>query len=115
MDYFLELLSDAREIPVQLPTMSSVMDAIESANRWSKQAQAIQDCDKHPHYDTLKSMLTTGRPVPIKLNLLAQLESRFAAAKGWVDRAARTFLKKNSNLSVLEVSCFLNDPYLTLE
>ena len=63
----------------------------------------MQDSDKHPHYDALKTMLASGRPIPIKLDLLAQLESRFAAAKGWVDRAARTFIKKNSNIGLLEV------------
>ena len=62
-----------------------------------------QDSDKLPHYDTLKHMLSLGRPIPVKLDLLAQLESRYAAAKAWVDRAGRTFLKKNPNSSLLEV------------
>ena len=48
-------------------------------------------------------MLSLGRPIPVKLDLLAQLESRYAAAKAWVDRAGRTFLKKNPNSSLLEV------------
>lgn len=62
-----------------------------------------QDSDKLPHYDSLKNMLSTGRPIPVKLDLLAQLESRYAAAKAWVDRAGRTFLKKNPSSSLLEV------------
>ena len=66
-----------------------------------------QDNDSHPHYDALKRLLASGRPIAVKLDLLAQLESRHAAAKGWVDRAARTFIKKNSTSSLLEVSCVL--------
>jgi hypothetical protein len=42
----------------------------------------IQDSDTTPHFDQLKSMLALGRPIPVKLELLAQLELRFAAAKG---------------------------------
>lgn len=103
MEYFTDLLARARTIPVHLPSVSTVTDIIETANQWNRQAQAIQDSDYHPHYNTLKTMLSSGRPIPIKLDLLAQLESRFAAAKAWVDRATRTFIKKNSNLSLLEV------------
>lgn len=48
-------------------------------------------------------MLASGRPIPVRLDLLAQLESRYAAAKAWVDRTARTFLRKNGNGTLLEV------------
>ena len=98
------MLLQAKEIPVQLPTVQVVCDMLDRAEEWSKDAQQIQDSDSIPHLDKLKSMLASGRPIPVKLELLAQLESRFAAAKGWVDRAARTFLKKTSNCSLLEVS-----------
>ena len=98
------MLLQAKEVPVQLPTVQVICDMLDRAEEWSKSAQLIQDSDKTPHYDKLKSMLASGRPIPVKLELLAQLESRFAAAKGWVDRAVRTFLKKTSNNSLLEVS-----------
>ena len=98
------MLLQAKEVPVQLPTVQVICDMLDKAEEWSKQAQQIQDSDTTPHLDKLKSMLTSGRPIPVKLELLAQLESRFAAAKGWVDRAARTFLKKTCNSSLLEVS-----------
>ena len=80
---------------------------LDRAEEWSKDAQLIQDSDTTAHFDQLKSMLASGRPIPVKLELLAQLESRFAAAKGWVDRAARTFLKKTSNNSLLEVRRYM--------
>ena len=99
------MLLQAKEIPVQLPTVQVICDMLDRAEEWSKEAQLIQDSDTTPHFDQLKSMLASGRPIPVKLELLAQLESRFAAAKGWVDRAARTFLKKTSNNSLLEVRC----------
>lgn len=44
-----------------------------------------------------------GRPIPVRLEHLPQMESQVAAAQAWRDRTARTFLKKNSNFSLLEV------------
>ena len=107
---------------MQLPSQTLLREALDRAVQWNKQAQLIQvrlqlvmeglllirllflqDNDSHPHYDDLKAMLSSGRPIAVKLDLLAQLESRHAAAKGWVDRAARTFIKKNSTNSLLEV------------
>ena len=104
MEYFSELLEKSRAMQVQLPSVPALTETLDNACGWCRQAQALQDSDKHPHYDTLKTMLASGRPIPIKLGLLAQLESRFAAAKAWVDRAIRTFSKKNSNSGLLEVS-----------
>lgn len=39
----------------------------------------------------------------MRLEMLPQLESQVAAAKAWKERTARTFLKKNSAYSLLEV------------
>lgn len=119
LEYFVDLLEKAGVIPVELPSVTTLKKTLDNAHQWSKEAQALQDSDRHPHYDTLKTMLASGRPIPVKLGLLAQLESRFAAAKAWVDRAARTFMKKNSNLSLLEVSWHVRswkgNPAKTLE
>ena len=67
----------------------------------------LQSTDKHPHYNTLKELLSSARPLPMKLEQLPQVESRYSAAKGWVDRSSRVFLKKNSNFGLLEVSCYM--------
>lgn len=44
-----------------------------------------------------------GRSIPVRLEQLAQVESQVAAARAWRDRAGRTFLKKNSSYTLLEV------------
>ena len=48
-----------------------------------------------------------GRPIPVRLEQLPQMESQVAAARAWRDRAARTFLKKNSTATLLEVIALL--------
>ncbi len=60
--------------------------------------------DKDPHYDLLKDLLSDARPLPVKLDQLPQVESRYSAAKAWIDRAGRTFTKKSSQCSLIEVS-----------
>jgi len=41
--------------------------------------------------------------VPVRLDQLPQLESQMVAAKSWRERTARTFLKKNTTYSLVEV------------
>lgn len=101
--YFIDQVEAASHIPVLMPYVSVVNEVIMKAKTWDERSQCLQDSDKHPHYDTLKNLLVTGRDIPVKLDLLAQLESRNAAAKAWIDRAVRTFIKKNSTLELMEV------------
>lgn len=45
-----------------------------------------------------------GRSIPVRLDPLPQVESQVASARGWRERTARTFLKKNSTYTLLQVS-----------
>ena len=62
-----------------------------------------QNDDYYPYLDVLESLVMRGRPIPVRLEQLPQMESQVAAARAWRDRAARTFIKKNSTASLLEV------------
>ncbi len=48
-------------------------------------------------------MVMKGRPIPVRLDQLPQVESQVAAARSWRERTARTFLKKNTPYSLVEV------------
>jgi histone demethylase JARID1 len=63
----------------------------------------LQTSESYPYLDVLESLVNKGRPVPVRLEQLPQLESQVAAAKSWRERTARTFLKKNSTYTLLEV------------
>ena len=64
----------------------------------------LQEGKKNPHFSVLKSVLNAGRAIPVKLEPLIQLETRYANAKAWTDRAAKLLLKKNTTSFLLEVS-----------
>ena len=63
----------------------------------------FQNGEHFPYLDMLEGLVNKGRPIPVRLDQLPQLESQVAAAKSWRERTARTFLKKNSTHSLVEV------------
>ena len=67
----------------------------------------MQVGEAYPYLDVLEGLLNRGRPIPVRLEQLPQLESQVSAAKSWRDRTARTFLKKSSPCTLLEVSLSL--------
>ena len=47
--------------------------------------------------------MAVGRDLPVRLEELRQLEVQVGTAHSWRDKASRTFLKKNSCYTLLEV------------
>ncbi|KAL8614742.1 hypothetical protein ACOMHN_055300 [Nucella lapillus] len=119
------LIEEAKNTPAYLPNVCALQDAVRKANDWVAKVDAIQTAESYPYLDVLEGLVTKGRPIPtaesypyldvleglvtkgrpipVRLEQLPQLESQAAAAKSWRERTARTFLKKNSSYSLLEV------------
>ena len=66
----------------------------------------LQSSEHYPYLDVLEGLVSKGRPIPVHLEPLAQVESQVTAAKAWRERTARTFLKKNSSYTLYEVRLF---------
>lgn len=69
----------------------------------------VQNAENYPYQETLEVLVNKGRPIPVRLDQLPQIESQLTAAKSWKERTARTFLKKNTSFNLVEVStisCF---------
>ena len=64
---------------------------------------ARQNDEYYPYLEVLEALVMRGRPIPVRLEQLPQMESQVAAARAWRDRAARTFLRKNYSATLLEV------------
>ena len=101
------IISESRGIPAHLPNITALKDAVKKAKDWVVRVEAIQAAEHYPYLDVLEAFVTRGRPIPVRLDQLPQLESQVSAAKSWRERTARTFLKKNSTYSLVEV-CLLN-------
>ncbi|XP_014816476.1 PREDICTED: uncharacterized protein LOC106899245, partial [Calidris pugnax] len=61
--------------------------------------------DHYPCLDDLEGLVAVGRDLPVRLEELRQLELQVGTAHSWRDKASRTFLKKNSCYTLLEVLC----------
>ncbi|XP_013414674.1 lysine-specific demethylase 5A-like isoform X2 [Lingula anatina] len=97
------IINEAKGIPAYLPNVSALKEALRKAKEWTARVEAVQNGEHYPYLDILESLVNRGRPVPVRLDLLPQVESQVAAAKSWRERTARTFLKKNSTYSLVEV------------
>ncbi|TRY98413.1 hypothetical protein DNTS_004962 [Danionella cerebrum] len=99
--------------------MAELQELLTIAERWEEKAQiCLEDRQKHhlstleaingEHYpclDDLEGLVAIGRDLPVKMEELKQLELQVASAHSWREKASKTFLKKNSQHSLLEVLC----------
>uniref|UniRef100_A0A8C0BKL0 Lysine-specific demethylase 5A n=1 Tax=Buteo japonicus TaxID=224669 RepID=A0A8C0BKL0_9AVES len=97
------IVNEAKNIPAYLPNVLALKEALQRARDWTAKVEAIQNGSNYAYLEQLESLSAKGRPIPVRLDALPQLESQVAAARGWRERTGRTFLKKNSSYSLLQV------------
>lgn len=98
-----ELVRQAEEVPAHLPSVIALKDAVKRAREWTNRVTTLQNGETAPLLETVEGLVSRGRPIPLHLEPLADLEENVAAAHSWLEKTARTFLKKNSHLTLLEV------------
>lgn len=62
-----------------------------------------QNGEHYPCLDDLEGLVAIGRDLPVWMEELRQLELQVASAHSWREKASKTFLKKSSQHSLLEV------------
>uniref|UniRef100_A0A8C7MS39 [histone H3]-trimethyl-L-lysine(4) demethylase n=1 Tax=Oncorhynchus kisutch TaxID=8019 RepID=A0A8C7MS39_ONCKI len=97
------IVIEARNIPAYLPNVLALREALHKAKEWSAKVDAIQSGSNYAYLEQLESLLARGRSIPVRLDPLPQVESQVASARAWRERTARTFLKKNSTYTLLQV------------
>ncbi|TRY70876.1 hypothetical protein TCAL_02904 [Tigriopus californicus] len=99
------LVKEGDAISQGLPGLSALKDALRKAREWWSRAESLQHPDNYPYLDTLDALVAKGRPLPIKLDPLNNLETQVASARAWRERTSRVFLKKNSHFALLDILC----------
>uniref|UniRef100_A0A8C3KSL0 [histone H3]-trimethyl-L-lysine(4) demethylase n=1 Tax=Calidris pygmaea TaxID=425635 RepID=A0A8C3KSL0_9CHAR len=99
------IIKEAENIPVALPNIQALGEALAKARAWIADVEEIQNGDHYPCLDDLEGLVAVGRDLPVRLEELRQLELQVGTAHSWRDKASRTFLKKNSCYTLLEVLC----------
>ena len=97
------LVKEGEILSTALPVLEKLQESCRKAREWWTRAEALQKPENYPYLDTLEALVAKGRPLPIRLDPLNQLETQVNAARSWRERTARVFLKKNSHCNLLEV------------
>ncbi|NWI95921.1 KDM5B demethylase, partial [Pitta sordida] len=98
-------LKELEEIPAYLPNGAALKDAVQRAQDWLQEVEALQVGGRVPVLDTLAELVTRGRSIPVHLDYLPRLEGLVSEVQAWKECAANTFLCENSPYSLLEVLC----------
>ncbi|XP_075898564.1 lysine-specific demethylase 5C isoform X3 [Nelusetta ayraudi] len=99
------IVNEAQLIPVKLPNILSLQGCLTRARAWVTDLEEIQNGEHYPCLDDLEGLVAIGRDLPVFMEELRQLELQVASAHSWRDKASKTFLKKSSPHSLLEVLC----------
>uniref|UniRef100_A0A4W5MDM2 [histone H3]-trimethyl-L-lysine(4) demethylase n=1 Tax=Hucho hucho TaxID=62062 RepID=A0A4W5MDM2_9TELE len=99
------IVNEAQLIPVKLPNILSLQGCLSRAKAWVTDLEEIQNGEHYPCLDDLEGLVAIGRDLPVRMEELRQLELQVASAHSWRDKASKTFLKKSSQHSLLQVLC----------
>uniref|UniRef100_A0A8C7Z0A3 [histone H3]-trimethyl-L-lysine(4) demethylase n=1 Tax=Oryzias sinensis TaxID=183150 RepID=A0A8C7Z0A3_9TELE len=99
------IVNEAQLIPVTLPNILALQSCLMRARAWVTDLEEIQNGEHYPCLDDLEGLVAIGRDLPVFMEELRQLELQVASAHSWRDKATKTFLKKSSPHSLLEVLC----------
>ncbi|XP_036415600.1 lysine (K)-specific demethylase 5Ba isoform X1 [Colossoma macropomum] len=98
-------LLEVNSIHAYLPNCLQLKDAVSKAREWIQEADALQLGGRVPVLATLSDLVSKAKGIPVLLESLARLESLVSEVQAWKESAVKTFLLKNSSLSLLEVLC----------
>lgn len=96
------LLNEAETIHAYLPSKLPLQEVLKKAKQWKSSVDAMMMGEFYPYLDYLEEIVTKGESIPLHLEILSELQLQANAAKAWKERAARTFLKKNSAYTLME-------------
>ncbi|XP_068598087.1 lysine (K)-specific demethylase 5Ba [Brachionichthys hirsutus] len=98
-------LQEVENIPAYLPNCLQLKDVVAKAKKWLTEAEALQLGGRSPVLDSLSELVLRAEGIPVRLEPLSRLEALVSDIQAWKESARKTFLLKNSLLSLLEVLC----------
>lgn len=98
-----ELLQRAESIDGKLQSQPMLEDALRKAKEWLSTVEILQTNENYPYFHTLENVVNRGKNIPFQLEELKRMEEHLVSAQTWKHKTSRTFLKRNSNLELMEV------------
>ena len=97
------IIKEVALLPTYLPTVGSLKYMVKRARDWISRLEMLQKLEYSPYIESLESLLSKAKPIAIKLDSLDELDNQIAAGHAWRERTTKTFLRKNSYYSLIEV------------
>ncbi|CAB3371603.1 Hypothetical predicted protein [Cloeon dipterum] len=97
-----KLVSEAESIPVHLPDLSSVKDNVKKGREWMNKYRSLKLLESHPYLEQIEALVNVGRNLQVHLDPLGAAEDDAIKARSWLEKASRIFLKKNSQLKLID-------------
>ena len=76
-----KLAKEGEALSTALPVLEKLKDACRKAREWWARAEALQKPENYPYIDTLEALIAKGRPIPIWLNPINELDRQAAHAR----------------------------------
>ncbi|XP_026271683.1 lysine-specific demethylase lid isoform X1 [Frankliniella occidentalis] len=93
---------EAEEMSVFVPEMNEVEDAVKTAAKWKVQAAELQAVPDGPELELVEALVLRGQACPARPPGLAEWEERIRNARTWREKTFRTFMFRDSPLSLVE-------------
>lgn len=99
------IIQESRLITAYLPNVNALKEVVRKAKDWCAKVESLQTADDppHPHLEVLQALMQKGKSMPVSLDHFPVLENTVNNANTWKERTSRTFLKKNTSYTLLEV------------
>lgn len=93
---------EAEEMSVFVPEMNAVEDAVKTAAKWKVQAAELKAVTDGPELELVEALVLRGQACPARPPGLADWEERIRNARAWREKTFRTFMYRDSPLSLVE-------------
>ncbi|KAG8236043.1 hypothetical protein J437_LFUL015643 [Ladona fulva] len=103
--YLEALLREANNIKGFLPKKKALEEVVKEAKAWFSKVNDIKISPYYPYLQTIEKLAIEGRPMPIKLDVIREMDILMNRAKLWLDKAETTFLRKHAHYTLLEALC----------
>lgn len=67
------IINEAKSVPAILPNVTALQESLAKAQEWISHVESLQSADQFPYLETLESLVNSGRPIPVRLELLPQV------------------------------------------
>lgn len=97
-----ELIKDAEKIKVYLPTEKILLESIGHAHDWFKCLRDLNSLEAYPYLTSLEELIKKSKSFAFQLYEVKKIKTFVMDAHAWKENTSRIFLRKNSNLTLME-------------